>query len=141
MRSHTKAQQAPTVGCAGVSRQASRPSPVHTASTSRNFTSGGTIHTISRTEMMVRTTLNQLENRFCRIQAIGPEAGTGGGMGSTGARWTKARPASVMVAVSLMLALHQRDGAVVEVHQPWGDGADGQIDRHGDDHDLDRLSG
>ena len=40
-----------------------------------------------------------------------------------------------------MSALHQRHTAVVDVHQERRDEADGEVHRHGDHHDLDRLAG
>ena len=65
-----------------MARQAARLAPVHTASMTRNLTSGGTIQTISSTQRMVSAMLSGPENRFCRSQPIAPASVSGGGSGA-----------------------------------------------------------
>src|SRR5215472_2668582 len=77
-RSRTKAQHAPTSGRASLVRQASRSLPLHTASTSRNFTSGGTMNANATTISTVSTPLARLENRLARIHPTTPVVLAGG---------------------------------------------------------------
>src|SRR5882724_13640833 len=101
IRSATNAQQAPISGWFGRGRQSARLAPSHTASITRNLTSGGAIQTISRMQSTVSEMSSGLENRFCRSQPTAPDVLIGGGIGETGLARTKA-VASVIVAVSLM---------------------------------------
>ena len=82
MRSATKAQQAPTGRWIMSSRHALRSVPVQTASMNRNLISGGTTQTSSAITASVMTLFSTLENRFARIQAIGPLTMEGGGIAS-----------------------------------------------------------
>src|SRR5437868_15235791 len=102
----TKAQQAPISGRPGPVTQSARLAPSHTASMTRNLTSGGTIQPISSAQMTVSAILSAPENRFFRNQPIAPASVIGGGSGTSGLARTKAGPsislASVVVAMSLM---------------------------------------
>ena len=59
-------------GCAGEARQASRSVPLHTASTTKNRTTGGSTQASSSTVSTVRTALSGVPNRLARHQPIRP---------------------------------------------------------------------
>src|SRR5262249_29724176 len=130
-------QQAPTSRPTFSARQSSRPAPSHTASMSRNLISGGTISQIRYRPASVNRTLIHLLNRFMRSQPMAPAAARGGAMASIILVRANAR----LTASSVMLALHQPDARVVQVHEQAGNERDRQVDRHRDDDDLDRLPG
>src|SRR3954447_1898676 len=89
------------------------------------------------------------ENRFWRTQASGPRTMLGGGAASSCWERTKRRvwsAASVAVPVTVLtgalpLSFHDRHAAIVDIHDGGGGQADGQVHRHGDGDDLDRLPG
>ena len=69
--------------------------------------------------------------------------GAGGGRGAMTARRTKATSATARSPSAMVMGLassfHQRDMAVVDVHEQRSGKADDEVDEHGDGHDLDRL--
>src|SRR5665213_3875998 len=109
----------------------------------RNFTRSGTIQITSNATMMVSTMLNGVDSKFSRSQPSAPVIEAGGGCCSscafrTNAISVTARSPSDMVMAS---SLHQSHAAIVDAHQERGDQADGQINQHGDGHDLDCMAG
>src|SRR3954468_19330065 len=102
---------------------------------------GGTVQTSSSTVNTVNTALNGVENRLARSQPGQPTDKAGGASAGAGAVRTKAAPpAGIRAACAIMgSTLHQRHAGVVLVHKERGEQADGQIDRHRDGDDLDRL--
>ena len=86
--------------------------------------------------------LSGLENRFSRSQPIAPDCGRAAAAAARSA-WCGRRLASAVASVGRDVAQRSTSGdaAVVEIHQPRRDEADGEIDRHGDDDHLDRLAG
>src|ERR1019366_7059023 len=105
------------------SRQASRSLPVQTASISRNLTSSGITHASSSAISMVKIILNGLDSRFARNQPSAPVIATGGGLAvmvapRTNLIWVTARlPSAIVMPPS---PFHQRDVAVVDIHQQRG---------------------
>src|SRR5918995_1606155 len=134
-----KGQQAPTCGRSGVTRQDSRSAPVHTASSSRNLTSGGTAHTTSRMQISVSATFSGVESRLARSQPYTPLSLSGGGRSGAGSPRTNTTELSEIADIGS--ALHQRNALVIEIHRERGHEADREIDRHGDGDDLNRLPG
>ena len=108
MFSRTKAQQAPMLGRAAVARQASRSVPLHTASTSRKRTSGGTSQTNSSATSTVITALNGVPKRLTRIQPIQPLDANGGGWLGAGAAHEHLRVFRVPTAAMSAIAQRSR---------------------------------
>src|SRR6185437_3678160 len=124
---------------------ASRSAPLHTASNSKNFTRFGTIQSSSSTTIMVSAILNGVDSKFSRSQPMAPVMRAGGGCCAICARRTNAisvtaRSPSAMV-MEAPSPFHQRDPAVVDVHEERRRQADGDIDQHGNGHDLLCLAG
>src|SRR5262245_22039962 len=131
---YTNGQQAPTGRPSVSARQSLRLEPDHTASTSRKRTAGGTSNSTSSRPSSVSTVLSTLPNRRHRRKPSTPCVPKGGGSGAISSRRTKA----VSITAS---AFAQPYAGVVPVHQHARDQGDGEIDRHGDGDDLDRLTG
>src|SRR5262252_2351334 len=82
------------------------------------------IHTASN----VRIVLVKLENKFVRIQAIGPTTEAGG-----------LRAAGTGLAMAMLLPLHQRHATIEPIHGERGGKADREEYGHSDQDHLDRL--
>src|SRR5688500_18400172 len=144
-RSHTNGQQAPTSWPGVVARQATRSSPLQTASKIRKRSVSGTIHISNRATRNVITMLNGVDSGLARSQPIAPVVASGAGSESICCIRTKricatARSPSLIV-IARPSPFHQRDPRVVNVHERRGDKAYGEIDRHRDCDDFARLTG
>src|SRR5579864_9242851 len=108
--------------------QASRSAPDQVASMRRKRTTGGTIQARKRIAISVSAMLNGDENRLARSQPSMPARDDGGGRFAAGA-WRKNKTGDVAAMAS---ALHNGDGAPVEIHRQRSEQADREINRHGD---------
>src|SRR5262249_53326660 len=95
------AQQAPTSGCSGVARQASRSVPDQTASMKKNPSTGGTAQAINSAQTSVNAMLAGEENRLARSQLKAPVAARGGGSLSAGTRRTYAKGSSPIATIAV----------------------------------------
>src|SRR5215468_3825663 len=113
----------------------------------RKRSTSGISHNSSRMVRIVIAMLNGDENRFSRSHASGPTVEAGGGCGSIAAfcrkRMSSARVTlpSARMLMTTASPLDQRHARVIDVHADRGHKADREVDRHGDQHDLDRLPG